>query len=238
VKWHWAKPLRESAAAVLGHTDDQRKLHLELEPIVDRLWSQGDRDFGWYDTPMYAYSCVECFLDFTKGAVGGFADWVNSGEQTKYSLKDGYVLDIGCGIGASTRYFKELTGLPKVVGQNFPLAKAQQRVADEVAPGLAMQTTVEHALEIFYPLVIMAFELFEHVDAPLAFVDEFGPSVGIIAEVSSFHIDNYGHFPEYHMDGATVPRSKAARAFTEGMKRRGWDVVHSGWNSKPRVWAR
>lgn len=234
-EWHYARELRRTAYDALGLDNDRAKLHMAIEPIVDKLWSQGERDFSWYDTPMYALSCVECFVDFTKGGAAGFAQWL-VGEGARYEVKT--VVDFCCGVGASTRYMMEKAPGIAFIAHNYSNATMQTRVASAVLEPVGNGVLVADEPDMFPKFdAIAAFELLEHVEKPLEMVDaweEMGARV--IGEVSSFHIDNYGHFPVYELDDVKVGRSDAARVFTRHMKERGWVNAWSGWNGKPRVW--
>jgi hypothetical protein len=219
----------------LGHTDRQAELHMALEPIVDGLWSEGERDFYWYGSAMYAYSCAKCFIDFSKGYSASFAEWLLGDGK---GLHVGSVVDWGAGIGATSRLVEELTGIESVI-HNYPSAGPQIAVANQMQVGQVLANSPQE-LGFEYDAV-MAFELFEHVTDPLELVgllEMASPKMKVLCEASSFHIDNYGHFDCYQFGGENVAREHASRRFSAGLKGMGYELVSSFWNNRPRVWLR
>jgi hypothetical protein len=180
---------------------------------------------------------VECFLDFTKQGAHGFAEWL-IGEGAKYEVKT--VIDWCCGIGASTRYMMQKAPGVQFIAHNYPGARAQSYVANRILQPVGNGVLVAGEGDEFPSFdAIAAFELLEHERQPLAVIDGWANlGVKVIGEVSSFHIDNYGHFPVYDLDGDFIQREDAARVFTKRMKERGWVNAWSGWNGKPRVWVK
>lgn len=225
-KWHYARELWPLAEQALGHTKEQRLLHMSFEPIVNKLWEAGERDFSWYDTPMYAYSCVACFLDFSKTNAGFAAQFAK-----EHGLDD--IVDFYSGIGATSKLMAELSGLPVVAHASM---------------GANAQATIIHALGLHVlhadrvptrsggNSMFCAFEVFEHIEDPLALVDEVTrKGYRFIAEASSFNQPDYGHFPSY---AGNVPRAQMNRVFRTGLRERGWKEAASGWNSRPMIWER
>jgi hypothetical protein len=232
--WHHARNLWPVAEGAMGHTPEQRRAHMATELMANKQWERGERDFSWYDTPMYAYSCVQCFLDFSKTSAGNFAAWlVEHGEDREVET----VIDYCCGVGATTRLMRERAPSFKFVAHNLPGASRQNMVAQ--ALGVAPIVKEEHQAFPRYEAVA-AFEYLEHCYLPLVQVDFWEKhGAGVICEASSFNIPDYGHFPEYQMDnGAVVGRKDAGKAFTKGMRDRGWRVQSDMefWNGRPRVW--
>lgn len=249
-EWHHRKALMAVAAQALKHTVEQAEIHMAFEPIVDRLWVYGERDFSWYDTPMYAYSCVNCFCDFAKGYAQNAAKWI--GENVRENAK---IIDFCSGIGASSMIMQTMLPGHSVWAHNLPGSGAQDKVRealqlvvpDRVTQGTAslesLATTFRSSLEVF-----CAFDVLEHFERPFEVIDVIEQAGAyVLIEASSFsEADDYGHWPTYTFPAndptreCVVDRKQAGREFAKEMRWRGWkDEKDTGfWNGRPRVWRR
>lgn len=241
-EWHSRAELRKVAYELMGHDDYQRERHQAMEPLVNQLWehTQDVKLFSWYDTPTYVYSCIDCFCDFTKSGVQSLARWYN--EKIGASPYDRAV-DLGAGIGASSRLFHELTGVQTTAhfysyGLQHNFAKkigVTNRDVDRVEVGALLRTK---------PDIVMAFEFFEHVQNPFTtlrwLTDE--TKAAVLCCANSFtQVGDLGHWTEYEQEfeGPSIDRKAMGRAFGKWMRDHGWKNEDTGfWNGRPQIWTR
>jgi len=223
-------------------SDRAYSLHMSLEREYNALWeeTQDDRLFAQYTESWYAVSCVECFLDYTKGSVQNFAKWL-----TQRNRDSGMrVLDLGAGIGASTRLLAELTGL-RTIFHVYNKQSAQRRVAQVLLDGETEEIVTfdeVHAAISTDARAIMAFELFEHLHQPVAVAESLtmNTRVEVICCANSFtQAGDLGHWREYIVNGERIPRKSMGRVFNRVMRDMGWTLEDTGfYNGRPNIWTR
>jgi hypothetical protein len=259
--WKKRSELRRTAREALGHTEEERLLHMQFEPVVDGLWelTQDPGLFEWYDTPMYAYSCVECAADFAMGYARLFAQWLETEievgdpggpfHRAKWGdhFKVKRVLDYGAGIGASTRLMGEMLPGRQVMFSCYTSQSAQWRVWKELmkdapVPNYSYGYEGKHVEDA--PNAVCFFDVLEHEKRPFDVVKKFMDSRAcrVICMANSFTQEgDLGHWKEYKFDasGLKASRKGAAAALRGRMRNAGWRSVDTGfWNSRPEIWVR
>jgi hypothetical protein len=147
----------------------------------------------------------------------------------------GSIADLGCGFGYTTAALREAYPDALVTGTNFP-DTVQTRVAAlngvETVPGINNIPTAE---------VVFASEYFEHIEAPLAHLDEIveqlHPRLLILA--NSFGTRSIGHFTEYRVSGRRVDQYQMTALFHRRLRHLGYQQQETGfWNNRPALWGK
>lgn len=249
MSWHRRANLMALARDVCEQSAEQAFQAMSIEEKIGIEWENTldvERLFPYYDSPMYVYSCVNCYCDFTRGAAILTAKWLQENPLDTI-LARGMVLDYGSGIGASSKTMAEM--LPDydvfahVYGSMHPSSPKpyQARVAEkllELADNAFVIVTDEMPDE-YHIDVACFFEELEHEREPLKVLDAaISHGAQVISHASSFTTENdLGHWPSYIIDGEEVPRKQATRKLNAGLRERGWEHVETGfWNGRPAIW--
>jgi hypothetical protein len=254
--WHSKKELYRACRETFGHNEAIQEAYLDMEPAVARLWTAGEHDFSYYSSPFYAYESVTCFAGFTKGATRWFARWA-ADNVGFYGKRLNEVLDYGCGVGASSRLFTELTGIGTIAHYYGGIGTAKTMEPGTCPKQMLVGTAICQGSQVTHVASsspqqlrtyqglhwdgVMAFELFEHELDPVALFDDLvkEPNTWIVCEASSFTTgDKYGHFPVYNVGEEAVDRRAMPRRWRRELEARGWVLADSGWNARPKVWVR
>lgn len=235
--WYRRPRLRVLARETLDVSEEyQKKACEEIHPARAKEWEEA-QDPSYllpeYATNWYALTLVECFSKYTREHTRQFAKWWN---EHGY---EGEVLDLGAGIGASTRLFHELTGATSLCHVYSP--GSQLDIAAKIAPpGLVVTNDESAVLRDTRPSGVMAFELFEHVREPIGLVDAVTNSTTqVLCVANSFGARDFGHWRTYRVGSRDVPHGEMGRVFGRAMRDRGWYSQETGfWNARPSIWTR
>ena len=250
-EWHSRKELHRVAMEVMGHTDEVRLAHMAFEPVVNDLWelTQSPSLFAWYGTPMYAYSCVECAADFSLGYARLFAQWLdgNANDSNFMGPRKEYhgrprILDVGAGIGATTRLLHELTGL-NVTFHGYDSLSYQNIIARQLFEDIEHDEEVGDAAEAVARSragAVVMFELLEHEQDPIAVLEGLNGHNRVLCLASSFTQErDLGHWKEYVHGSETFTRRQMGRALNTFLRDSGWKLEDTGfWNGRPQIWTR
>lgn len=235
--WYERAVLRAVACSAIGRTDEYRAESYDvLMPEFAKKWEEAEDPttlMGEYASDWYALTLVECFCNYTAANVKRFASW--------WGDRSGDVLDLGAGIGASTRLFEELTGSECTCHVYGP--GGQMEIAKRlVGPSTILKSSDERAVfeQWIQPSGVMAFELFEHIREPVALGQTiFDAGVEVLCCANAFGAVDFGHWRSYLVDGIEVPRDKIGRVFARRMREMGWKHVKTDfWNDRPSIWVR
>jgi SAM-dependent methyltransferase len=240
--WYGRRRLRPVLCDALGITEQRRQRLWEEDRVAwQRWWSEATvaeqaAYLPEYQSGWYGVVALECFSDHSAGATRRFAGWFNDAGL------DGRVLDVGAGIGATTRLFAELTGATTIghaYGQGAQL-EVMRRLLDD-APGTSIVVNPDEVAAVadVRPYAVLAYELVEHLREPLTFIRALTDlDVRVLSCANSF-VDDFGHWSSYLCDGDEVPRDRMAKRFGAEMRALGWSPVKTGfWNNRPQVWTR
>lgn len=189
-------------------------------------WVESDRsDFTLYSTEEYLVECIWTYVVSSGSAMTGvrkfFAD---------HDVSSMRVLDYYNGIGLTTVDLLKM-GFDEV--HYFNDVELQTEATKRIAPSA---TSWE-----FHPCrtydVVMCLETIEHVKEPVPFTQKLIDSTEqYLIEVTSFcSPQHYGHFEKYLVDGELVSGRVASRRVHD-LIRESFDLVHSGFNGRPRIW--
>lgn len=234
--WHRSTNLRVVARDALGTTEAQRKKACdEIHPLRASEWEDATDPaylLPEYASDWYALTLVECFCGYTRGNTRSFAKWWN---ENGY---EGTVLDLGAGIGASSRLFQELTGAETLCHVYSP--GSQLEIARKITKGIVVGEDERAILVKTRPVGVMAFELFEHVQDPIELITAITDSTAkVLCVCNSFGARDFGHWRRYHVGRKWIPYGSMGRVFGRAMREQGWIKQKTAyWNDRPSIWTR
>jgi SAM-dependent methyltransferase len=147
------------------------------------------------------------------------------------------IVDLGCGIAYSTAAIKRIFPTAEVIGTQLPDSK-QYALAQTVAEAVGF-SVVGSIAEVGKADAIFASEYFEHFEQPIEHLIEvlevIQPRTLLIA--NAFGPDAPGHFDFYTVDGERKDSRATAKAFSNTLKRYGYEKVKTKfWNNRPNYW--
>jgi hypothetical protein len=151
------------------------------------------------------------------------------------------VVDLGCGIGMTTRCLKEMFPSSRVYGTNIPNTsqwKWCQKMSSE--HNFTMVQSVAEVSELSIDL-IFASEYFEHIEKPIehvgSIITQKTPKFFVIA--NSFNTRSIGHFTSYIHNGEKISQQKISKMFNQSLRDFGYTPIRTGiFNDTPKFWAR
>lgn len=227
---------REVIAALRSRKDGEHPPVLREFDAMEARWyasiAAGAPDWSVYAEPLYFCDIWYCWKTYSQkylrqiGSLGIAETLFESGINS--------VLDLGCGIGYSTRALKAL--FPVVAGTN--LADTPQfAMAAEIGAeaGFEVVTTPRAADLVF------ASEYFEHFERPAEHLREIieivAPRALLIA--NTFTSPSIGHFPAYRDGTNTLRGVEMSKAFNATLRAAGYVQQKTKmWNQRPALWRR
>lgn len=203
--------------------------------------------YGVYGEKYYFTDLWACWAIYSRAYLRALVNpnGLDKGLSIVDSLNDvKSVMDLGCGIGQTTRALKEMYPDAEVYGTNirntwqWDICKIQAK-----AGGFTMMgAPVEQADLVF------ASEYFEHFDRPIYELEKAvactKPKYMVIA--NSFNTRSIGHFETYFIDdpeqaGSQIPvdQSKISRMFNNRLRELGYSKLKTRiFNDKPTIWVK
>lgn len=223
-----------------------------IGPLLDvqarwyRSLDDGDPDYSVYSDPVYIAELWACWCAYSRKYVRDFPKPVMpdaDGLPKQRSILDhtsgrGLVVDMGNGFGYSTAALAELYPSQDVWGVNLS-GTAQFDIASKLGTSERFSMTSEYTSLDGPVELLFASEFFEHIEAPIALLDEIvahsAPRHMVLA--NTFGPEAIGHFREYLIGSTRVEASKMSRRFNDRLRSHGYvKQVASLWNDRPSIW--
>lgn len=151
-------------------------------------------------------------------------------------LKPNSVIDIGNGIGYSTRQLKTIYPDARIIG--FNMKDTKQYEFCEYYSNKYNYEMIDSLDKIDTCDLLFVSEFLEHIKSPLEYIDKFvklKPKYMVIA--SSFNTYSVGHFTSYLIDGNEVNEKQVSRIVNNYIRSKGYVKEKTGfWNNKPSIW--
>jgi SAM-dependent methyltransferase len=232
--------VRKHATAELAHLRQSHEERAATAVALEKRWyaslATGFPDWSVYDDDEYVAEAWACWVYYSRPYLKALYKLMFD-EAWRHSptLR---VADLGCGLGLTTAALRILFPNAIIVGTNL-MDTRQARFAKflsthqdfTLVPFLAQHKRMD---------VLVAFEYFEHFDAPIVHLNEVltlarRPSHLVVA--NSFTADSIGHFPTYIVRGQVTPRKRMGRIFNAELRKCGYHRVETGlWNNRPAIW--
>lgn len=148
------------------------------------------------------------------------------------------VIDLGCGIGFTTKTLSRMLPGVSVIGTNIPNT-FQWDIADSLREN---DFVLREGINGVGPVdVAVASEYFEHfyqpIDHLIDVLTELRPRLIVIA--NGFGTYSIGHFIEYLHDGKYLSGKDTGRLFSKTMKDFGYTQEKTRiWNNRPAIWTK
>jgi SAM-dependent methyltransferase len=148
----------------------------------------------------------------------------------------GPILDLGCGIGASTALLKLIFPGANVFGTQLP--SDQRRVAEELSKTHGFQ--IADSMKSSGDAVVFMLDYLEHFECPTEHLETIiAQKPKLLVMANSFGATAVGHFPNYKIGSEKYPNKETGRAFSKWLKCKGYKKVETGfYNNRPAIWER
>lgn len=182
-------------------------------------------DYSVYNHKYYFTDVFYCWWNYSRKYIKQLAT---------LNLTPTVVVDVGNGVGYSTRQLKQIYPNARVIGTNMK-DTLQYEFNNRYAKDHGYEMTGELTEECD---LIFASEFLEHIQSPLECLDTFiklKPKYIVLA--NSFNTHSVGHFTSYLINGQSIDQSKVSRIANAHLRANGYSQVKTGfWNNKPTVW--
>jgi hypothetical protein len=199
----------------------------ELELRWYKSLELGEIDYSIYGDKYYFTDIFYCWWKYSR-------KYIQLLSTLNYTPKK--VIDVGNGIGYSTRQLKEIYPDAEVIGLN-------------VIDTLQYKFNLEYCDDKGYRMIddlstidecdlIFASEFLEHIQKPIEYLDKFirlNPKYIVLA--NSFNTYSMGHFTTYIVDDKEIDQTKISRIVNAYLKGKNYKKVKTKfWNNKPTIW--
>jgi len=142
------------------------------------------------------------------------------------------ILDIGNGIGYSTKAIEEAYPNAEVLGYNLK---------DTLQWTICKKINCKMTDELIKADVVFCSEYFEHIEEPikhlLEIINKCNPQMLIIA--NSFNSTSVGHFLHFKYNNELIPRNKIGKIFNNTLRANNYTMEKYGlWNNRPNIWVK
>lgn len=215
--------------------------YTRLENHWYKSLEEGTPDYSVYGSEYFNTTEVWlCWIIYSRSYLKDFNDpkKLEKGRSVKYDLGTiKRIADLGCGMGYTTGFLKELFPMAVVTGTNVK-DTIQYKLASEL--GRAKRFTITDSVKSLGQRdLIFASEYFEHFYEPIDHLEEVidtcSPKALIVA--NAFTSRAIGHFEFYNYRGQEYPGKKMSRMWNDRLKDFGYEPVKTKfWNNRPRYW--
>jgi SAM-dependent methyltransferase len=228
-----------------GSNKDERERYNPLLSIEEKWYlalNNGEIDYSVYGDEYYFIDLMACYWVYSKNYISNLNKKVF--ENKTKTINERFdnidsVLDIGCGLGYTTKDLIKLFPNAKVFASNIkdtPQWYHCIEVIDEDAKLIDENTLLNDHVDL-----IFASEFFEHIENPIEYlsyiITKNSPNILVIA--NSFNTKSIGHFYNYKVNGAIVNSKNISRVFNNALRDFGYTKVKTSlWNDKPTIWTR
>ena len=254
VRWEEFDLTRESARQLcedgmaFTNGDESRK----VEPLW-ALWDQvvaRERDVSEvYRAPSYLSDAWASWAGYTRTRLReAFGARFVDGGLLNAVPDPKVIVDLGNGLGLSTRALSEAYPGALVAGTNLP-GSVQYALAEANSMGRFGQFKCVIEVDEWISGngferadIVVAMEYFEHFERPLqhlhGILTTLSPRVLLVA--NSFKLGAVGHWPAYFIEGrGTVTPRQAGTTFWNALREYGYERRESEvWNNRPAFWVR
>lgn len=199
----------------------------QLEEIWYNSLLEGKINYSVYNDKYYFTDVFYCWYKYSRKYIQLLS---------KLNLNPSSILDVGNGIGYSTRQLKTVFPNAQVIGSNMKgTFQYDFNVLHSQKYGYEMvdDITILHSCDL-----IFASEFLEHIQSPIDCLNSFiklNPTYIVLA--NSFNTHSVGHFTSYLVDGKEIDQSKISRIVNDYLRKNKYTQMKTGfWNNKPTVW--
>lgn len=210
-----------------AYNRDNMSYQKELE---DRWYASlltDNPDYSVYNDEYYFTDVFYCWWVYSRKYIKSLA---------KLAITPTSVVDVGNGIGYSTRQLKEIFPNARVVGINIK-DTTQHKFNDHYKKDYKYEMTDDLA-SLGSCDLIFASEFLEHIKSPCEWIDtviKLNPIYIVLA--NSFNTHSVGHFTSYLINEKLIDQSKVSRIINNYLRKNGYSQVKTGfWNNKPTIW--
>lgn len=207
----------------------QTTLIQELENAWYSSLEKGQPAYHYYGMPEMVLEVWCCFHLYSKK----YLQQIEKLDLPKDRIKT--IVDVGCGVGFSTSYLKDIFNKSDVYGTQ--VNGSQFEIAKELgeANGFNIINSVDELEKVD---MMFASEYFEHFEQPiehLLTLIEKSPNILVIA--NSFGSKSFGHFNIYKHNNKDISNKSIGRVFNEALRYYGYKAVKTDfWNNRPSIW--
>jgi len=240
------KPLTEARNLIARCNRNKYDESLIIEQKrIENQWyvelEKGKMDYSVYDDEYYFIDLIACFVCYSRSYLRTIENHKSyDGNTSLFEFLGDIesVVDLGCGMGYTSAFLKELWPDAEVYGTNLKDTK-QYRFCEGVSSRYGfsiVQDTSHVGKDVDF---VFASEYFEHIENPMEHLDEvlrdLNPKYLFIA--NSFNTHSIGHFIEYKHEGIGIPQENISRIFNKSLVDKGYEKVKTKvWNNKPTLW--
>ena len=227
-----------------GNTPD---MEFKYQGSLEQAWylalNNGKVDYSIYDDDYYFTDLWNCWVLFSRQYLRDIRNCFILPENTPIpflftNIK--VVVDLGCGIGYTTRALKEMFPEAVVYGTNLEITKQYNfcksmglEYGFNVIPDISK---IEQNIDI-----IFASEYFEHIQSPIEHLQDIilkkTPRYFILA--NSFNTKGAGHFTTYTEYGLDISEKDISKVFNDILRYHNYKKMKTNvWNNKPSIWVK
>jgi SAM-dependent methyltransferase len=220
-------------------SDKEYRAMMAVMPLLEAKWKHSnEQDFSAYSQPEYVLLNFKTHTIYSKENLCKTLDVIND-----EGIKIKSALDIGAGIGLSTFMLAINLKLNRIVYCDS--SRLQRVFAKSIIGELdhKIEFASSHRTVRGHIDLIVAFEFFEHIKNPIAFLDNLIKRhvPKCISVANAFGVATYGHFSEYTVGRKTVGRDEMKTIFNQHLQNNGWSLCKKckdpSWR-RPTVWKR
>ena len=187
-------------------------------------------DYSVYDNEFFLYASLDCYKKYSSKYIKTLFKHPVSNKLINDCLT---IVDMGNGLGYSTKLIKECLDLKKdnvVYGNN--IENSLQYKYNEYI-GNSMIKLENQQIDCF-----IFFDFMEHIENPIEYIEKLicihQPKLLIFA--NSFNTHCIGHFNEYKHNNEIIDQKKISRIFNKAIRDKGFQKVDcSFWNNRPMI---
>ncbi len=204
-------------------------------------------DYTVYNDFYYFIDIFSCFIVYSRNYLKDIKKRKYDNNKSIYNFLYNYktIIDMGCGLGFTTKILEEIFYEHKIYGNNLENTK-QYEFCKEVFKNTDIEliSDIEQLSNID---IVFAFEFFEHIDAPIKFcnylIENINPKVIICA--NSFNTQAIGHFTKYENNSKnkffkqSIDQKEISKEFNKNLRTQGYKSLKTTiWNDKPKIWVK
>ena len=198
----------------------------------------GSPDYSVYADNKYLNEAYISWTNYSREYCKRLRKWLpeHSDEINPNDISS--VLDLGCGIAYTTIALSDIFPNAVVFGTNEPCTP--QLEFDKLITAPFDNINIVGNFEAGEHIdVIFASEFFEHIDAPIDFLEKlirtYSPNYIIFA--NTFGKMATGHFHTYNVNGEAIEGKNMSRKFSKYLKLNGYGPVKTGFfNNRPYIY--
>lgn len=210
-----------------AYKPDENTYQKELE----KRWYE-TYDYSVYDDKYYFTDVFYCWWKYSRQ----YIDRIHRSPLYQELTENVHsVLDVGNGIGYSTRQLKTIFPSCDVYGLN--MKDTNQYLFNQMYGLVHNYKMIYDVNQVQQIDLIFASEFLEHIDTPIDYLNKLmnlRPKYIILA--NSFNTISVGHFNTYFVDGLPVDQSKISRMCNNHIRKTYTKLNTGFWNNKPNVW--